>query len=153
LLTWKNAKRIRYVGLFASLVALGCSGLPTLKFDPIFGRSDWIEFKDSHLVTEGPTLALGVTISNRKGVPLWVRMEIDEIEGGDDCVNTFRLQPKSDHPYFCVQTSLRAGKRFRVQAVVYRDAGNTKIAESIHRSIDLELGEDGQLEIVGRPAN
>jgi len=149
----KNAKRLRYIGLFALLVALGCSGLPTLKFDPIFGRSDWIEFKDSHLVTESPTLALGVTISNRKGVPLWVRMEIDEIEGGDDCVNTFRLQPKTDHPYFCVQTSLRAGKRFRVQAVVYRDAGNTKIAESIHRLIDLERGEDGQLVLIGRPAD
>jgi hypothetical protein len=140
------------IGLLAALVVLGCSGWPTLKFDPAFGRSDWIEFRDSHPIDD-PTLALAVTIVNRKSVPLWVRMEIDQIEGGDDCVNTFKLQPKTSLPYFCAQTSLRPGKRFRVQATVYKDAGNTKIAESINRLVDLERGDSGNLELVGRPAD
>ncbi len=145
-----DTQRILCFGLLAAFVALGCSRLPTLKFNPPFGRSDWIEFKDAHLV-DGPTLALAVTISNRKKIPLWVRMEIDELNGGDDCVNLFKLDPNTTFPYFCVQRSLRAGKRFRVQAIVYRDAGNTKIAESINRLIELQYGAGGQLELVGRP--
>ena len=80
-------------------------------------------------------------------------MEIDEIEGGDDCVNTFKLESKTSYPYVCPQTSLRPGKHFRVQAIVYRDAGNTKIAETINRLVALERGESGELELVGRPAN
>ncbi len=147
-----DTKQILRLGLLAAFVALGCGGLPTLKFDPLFGRSDWIEFKDSHLI-DGPPPALAVTISNRKNVPLWVRMEIDELEGGDDCMNIFRLEPKKSLPYFCAQTSLTAGKRFRVQAIVYKDAGNTRIAESIHRLIELQRGAYGRLELVGRPVD
>jgi len=147
-----DTKQILRLGLLAAFVALGCGGLPTLKFDPPFGRSDWIEFKNSHLI-DGPPPALAVTISNRRNVPLWVRMEIDELEGGDDCMNIFKLEPKKSFPYFCAQTSLTAGKRFRVQAIVYKDAGNTRIAESIHRLIELQRGAYGRLELVGRPVD
>ncbi len=149
-----ETKGMLCLGFLAAFFAVGCSwlSLPTLSFDPAFGRSDWIEFKDSHLI-DGPTPALATTISNRKNVPLWVRLEIDELEGGDDCVNIIKLDPKTSLAYFCAQTSLREGKRFRVQAIVYRDSGNTKIAESINRLIDLRRGTDGELELVGRPAN
>lgn len=147
-----DTKQILRLGLLAAFVALGCGGLPTLEFDPPFGRSDWIEFENSHLI-DGPPPALAVTISNRRNVPLWVRMEIDELEGGDDCMNIFRLEPKKSFPYFCAQTSLAAGKRFRVQAIVYKDAGNTRIAESIHRLIELQRGAYGRLELVGRPVD
>ena len=140
------------LGLLAAIAVLGCSRLPTLRFNAPFGRSDWIEFKDSHLI-DGPTPALAVTISNRKNVPLWVRLEIDELGGGDDCMNIFKLEPKTSRPYTCVQTFLSAGKRFRVQAIVYRDAGNTRTAESINRLIELQPGADGQLELLGRPAD
>lgn len=150
-----DSKRILYLGLFAALVVFGCSRLPrlpTLSFDPAFGRSNWVEFRDARVIDD-PTPALTVTISNRKNVPLWIRMEIDELEGEDDCMNVFKLEAKSSHPYLCAQTFIRAGKRFRVQAVIYKDVGNTKTVESINRLIELQRDADGELELVGRAAD
>ena len=148
----KRSSRILLVSLFAVALVFGCAAMPTLKFDPPFGRSDWVEFQNSHPV-DGETPMLAVTIANQRDVPLWVRMEIDEIEGDDDCMNILKLEPKTSHPYACPQVSLRAGKRFRAQAIVYADSGNTKSVESINRLIELRIGTNGQLELIGRAAD
>jgi hypothetical protein len=140
------------VCLPAILVVVGCSRLPSVKLNPPFGRSDWIYIGDSHVIEEGRP-ALTVTISNSKKVPLWVRMEIDEIDGDDDCWNTFKLEPGMSHLYYCTQTKVLPGKRYRVEAIVYKNAGNTQLAESIRRLVELQLGPDGKLEIFGRPAD
>ncbi len=150
-----DSKRILCLGLLAALVVLGCSRLPrlpTLSFEPPFGRSNWIEFRDAR-VLDSPTPALTVTISNRKNIPLWIRMEIDELGGEDDCMNVFKLEAESSRAYVCAQTFLSVGKRFRVQAVVYKDVGNTKTVESINRLIELQRDADGELELVGRAAD
>jgi len=138
--------------VFLASVFVGCSALPTLRFDPPFGRSDWVEFQDSRVVA-GSISALAVTISNRRNVPLWIRMEIDEIDGDNDCMNILKLEPETKVPYSCPQASLGAGRRFRVQATVYKDSGNTKVVESINRLIEVRLAASGQLELLGRPAD
>jgi len=94
-----------------------------------------------------------VAVSNPKKVPLWVRVEIDQLEGDDDCMATFKLEPRMSHLYTCPQTFVAAGKRFRAEAIVYRDSGNTEIAETIRRLIELKRGPKGQLLLIGRPAN
>jgi len=139
-------------GFLTALIVGGCSALPTLKSDPPFGRSDWIEFQNSHPV-DGVNPALVVTIANQRNVPLWVRMEIDEIEGDNDCMNILKIEPNTSSLYSCPQVSLRAGKRFRAQAIVYKDPGNTDTVETINRLNELQVGADGRLELRGRPAD
>lgn len=80
-------------------------------------------------------------------------MEIDEIEGDNDCMNILKLEAKTKVPYSCRQVSLEPGRHFRVQATVYKDSGNTKVVESINRLIEVRLAASGQLELVGRPAD
>jgi len=149
-----DARRVRScclaLALALVLMVVGCSRLPTVTFDPPFGRSDWIELADSRVI-EGARPALAVTISNPKKIPLWVRMEIDEIEGADDCMSTFKLAPKMSHLYVCPQDLVTPGKSFRAEAVVYKDAGNAKAIETIRRLVEIQEGPNGQLTLVGRP--
>lgn|GEM_PF-3492020 len=133
-----------------TLVVVGCSRLPTVRLDPPFGRSDWIELSDSRVI-EGARPALVVTISNPKKIPLWIRMEIDEIDGRDDCMASFKLAPKMSHLYSCGQDDVSVGKRFRAEAIVYKDAGNTKATETIRRLVEIQKGPNGELILVGRP--
>ncbi len=147
-----KSKRMRPVGILAALILFGCSGLPTLKFTPPFGRSDWVELRDSHVV-DGDTPAIAVTIKNRKKKPIWVRMLIDEIEGGNDCQNVFKLNEQESFFFSCPQTSITVGTRYRAELIVFRDMGNTKIAERINRIVTLQWNDDGGLVLVGRPAD
>jgi hypothetical protein len=133
-----------------ALLAVGCFKLPTVRFEPPFGRSEWVILRDAGIV-ESPTPAIKVEIVSRTKAPLWVRVLIDDIEGTDDCQNSFRLEAKRSRRYTCPQRVVAAGKRFRAEIIVYRDQGQTKIAERIRRFVDVEADEEGALILVGRP--
>jgi len=147
-----NRKCMLPAGILAALVVFGCGGLPTLKFTPPFGRSDWVELTDSHVVT-GDNSALAVTITNRKKKPIWVRMLIDEIEGGNDCQNVFKLDVQESFFFSCPQSSLQARTQYRVELIVFKDIGNTKVAERLNRLVTIQRNENGALVLVGRPAD
>ena len=146
-----KSKCMRPVGILAALFVFGCSGLPTLKFTPPFGRSDWVELKDSHVV-DGDNPAIAVTIKNRKKQPIWVRMLIDEIEGGNDCQNVFKLNVQESFFFSCPQSAITVDTQYRVELIVFKDMGNTKIAERINRIVTLQWNDSGTLSLVGRPA-
>lgn len=80
-------------------------------------------------------------------------MEIDDLAGADDCMDTFKLEPGASELYTCAQTVVKAGKRFRASMIVYKDAGNTNTVESIRRIIELQRGPNGKLIVVGQSAN
>ena len=147
-------KRVRLIlfgaGLLGTAIASGCSGLPTLRFNSPFGSSNWIELRDS-VVVGAPSPALAVTIVNQRDVKLSVRIEIDEIAGANDCINSIPLDPGQQFRYACPQKFVAAGKRYRAEIQVYKDLGGTKVAEHIRRIVDIEKGADGGLILVGRP--
>lgn len=150
-----NTRRVLRVGILAalaSLVAIGCSGLPTLKFTPPFGRSDWVELTDPHVI-DGDNSAIAVTITNQKKKPIWVRMLIDEIEGGDDCQNVFKLDVQESFFFSCPQNSVEARTQYRVELIVFKDIGNTKVAERLNRLVTVQRNESDALVLVGRPAD
>ncbi|MBW2693526.1 MAG: hypothetical protein JRE57_12985 [Deltaproteobacteria bacterium] len=150
-----NTRRVLCVGILAalaSLVAIGCGWMPTVKFTPPFGRSDWVELKDPHVVDDDNP-AIAVTISNRKKRPIWVRVLIDEIEGGDDCQNVFKLDVGESFFFSCPQSSVEARTQYRVELLVFKDMGNTKVAERLNRLVTIQRNENGALVLVGRPAD
>jgi hypothetical protein len=150
-----NTRRVLRVGILAalaSLVAVGCSWLPTVKFTPPFGRSDWVETTDPHVI-DGDNPAIAVTIKNRKKKPIWVRMLIDEIEGGNDCQNVFKLNEQESFFFSCPQTSITADTQYRAEILVFKDMGNTKVAERLNRLVTVQRNENGELVLRGRPAD
>jgi len=138
--------------LLVSCWAVACSGLPTVHFNNPFGRSDWVELSDAS-VTTGAAPALNVTITNRVADPIWIRMMIDEVEGRNDCANNFRLGPEQSHRYVCPQAFVNAGKRYVAELTVFRDRGNTQVAELIRRHVELLRNDAGELILLGRPAD
>ena len=104
------------------LVSGGCGWMPAVYVESPFGRSGYIELKDAAVLTE-PSPRIAVTIVNQKGSSLSVSIEIDEVEGSDDCRNTVRLRANESHRYVCPQRAVFAGKRFNAEIVVYRDLG------------------------------
>lgn len=147
-----NTKYMLRLGVLTILAVLGCSGLPTLNFTPPFGRSDWVELKGSHVIT-GDNPAIAVTITNRKKKPIWVRMLIDEIDGGDDCQNVFKLDTQESFLFSCPQTSIEERTQYRAELIVFKDMGNTKVAERINRLVTVQRDENGELVLIGRPLN
>lgn len=150
-----NTRRVLRVGILstmASLVVVGCGWMPTVKFTPPFGRSNWVELKDPHVV-EGDNPAIAVTITNRKKKPIWVRMLIDEIEGGNDCQNVFKLDVQESFFFSCPQTVIQARTQYRVELMVFKDMGNTKVAERLNRLVTVQQNENADLVLVGRDAD
>lgn len=137
------------VVLFASAF-VGCFKLPSVRFDSPFGQSNWVVFEDS-IVVGPPTPALAGNFVNQKGSSIAVRIEVDEIEGGDDCANSISLAARETKPYVCPQSFVAEGKRYRIDVRVYKDLGETNLVERIQRIAELQVGEDGQLVLVGRP--
>lgn len=144
----------RQLALALALIMLGagCSRLPTIRFDPPFGRSDWVKLSNSGVIEE-PTPALRVDIANDTGATLWARIRIDDIVGTDDCLSVLRLESKRSQEFRCPQRSLEAGKQFQAEIIVYRDVGQTRIAERIRRIVEVRRDEKGTLQLVGRPMN
>ena len=138
--------------LLTALISPGCSKLPSVHLDSPFGKSNWVELHDARVVTD-PAPALAVTVVNLTDKQLSVRVVIDEIEGRDDCQNSFRLISEQSVDYSCEQIFVAEGKRFRAEILVYKDWGQTKLAERIRRLIEIETGEDGGLVLVGRPVD
>jgi hypothetical protein len=134
----------------AMLGSLSCFNLPTVRFDPPFGYGNWVQFEDA-IVVGPPTPAIAGNFVNLKDSDIAVRIEIDEIAGGDDCANSFGFGPKEKRPYACPQSFVAEGKRYRVDVRVYKDRGETNLAERIQRIVTIETGEDGELILVGRP--
>jgi hypothetical protein len=133
------------------LMSFGCRRLPSIKFESPFGHSNWVGIEGARVV-EGSAPAIAVTISNRKNHPIWVRIEIEVIDGWNDCANSFKLTPGASHQYVCPQTAISAGTRYRAALVVYKDRGNTKPTEQLHRLIDVKEAENGSLVLEGRDA-
>jgi hypothetical protein len=138
--------------LVLAFLVCGCSRLPSVRLDSPFGRSGWVETHDAH-VEMGPPPAMIVTVTSQKDENLSLRISIDEIEGADDCLNSIELSPRQSVLYRCSQRSVKAGKRFHAEIVVYRDVGQTRVAERIRRLIDIQEGEGGELILVGRSAD
>jgi hypothetical protein len=136
--------------LLSASMGSGCFNLPTLRFDPPFGSSNWVEFQDSVVIT-GFSPGLGATIVNLKNKKISVRVEIDEIEGGGDCANSLSFGPLEKLGYLCPQPLVRVGNRYRVDVRVYKDWGETKTVERLQRAITIEKDNDGGLILVGRP--
>ena len=136
------------------LVASGCSrmSLPSVEFSSPFGQSNWVELLDARVI-DGATPALAVTVANLKKKPVWVRVEVEGIDGGNNCMNSFKLDPGTSHRYACPQTSISAGNRYRAELVVYKDQGNTRVSERIRRLIEVRRSESGALVLDGRPAD
>ncbi|MBW1882212.1 MAG: hypothetical protein JRJ58_01695 [Deltaproteobacteria bacterium] len=126
--------------------------LPSVEFSSPFGQSNWVELLDARVI-EGATPALAVTVANLKKKPVWVRVEVEEIDGGNSCMNSFKLDPGTSHRYACRQTSISVGNRYRAELVVYKDQGNTQVSERIRRLIVVRRSESGALELDGRPAD
>ena len=147
-------KRVSALLLSAALLSAsmgsGCFNLPTLRFDPPFGNSNWVEFQDSVVIT-GFSPGLGATIVNLKNKKISVRVEVDEIEGGGDCANSLSFGPLEKLGYLCPQSLVRLGNRYRVDVRVFKDWGETKVVERLQRIITIEKGKDGRLILVGRP--
>jgi hypothetical protein len=129
----------------------GCSKLPSVQFDSPFGRTDWVELQDAVVVT-GSSPALAVTVVNQKDVNLSLRVEIDEIDGRGDCANSFRLGPDQKFWYSCPQPAVKAGARYRTNIRVYKDWGQTKLAERIQGIVKIEAGPDGSLRLIREQA-
>ena len=136
------------------LVAIGCSreSLPSVEFRSPFGFSRWVELRDAGVI-EGARPALTVTVANLKKNPIWVRVDVEEIGGWNDCLNSFKLNPGASHRYVCPQTSLSVGNRYRAEIIVFKDRGNTKATERIRRLIDVKRSQSGALVLDGRPAD
>jgi hypothetical protein len=143
---------VSFILLLVVMLAAGCSKLPSVSFDSPFGQSNWVELQDSEVVA-GFSPALQVTIVNLKDDVLSVRFIIDQIEGRDDCQNSFRLNPRQSIRYSCAQLYVAEGKQFRAEVQVYRDWGQTKLAERIRRNIEIEKAAGGKLVLVGRPVD
>jgi hypothetical protein len=138
--------------VLVTFVGIGCTKrLPTVRMTSPFGHSNWIELLDSRVI-EGPQPALAVTMKNQKKKPIFVRMVIDELDGRSDCANSIKLLPGVEYPYVCPQASVSAGNRYRAELVVFRDQGNTKPTERLHRLIVLKADENGNLVLDGAPA-
>jgi hypothetical protein len=152
---WRSAKTRPRAGsillLSGGVVLLACSSvpLPTLRFDSPFG-GDWVAFRDG-IVVESPRPAVAGNFVNLRKREISVRVELDDIEGDDDCASSFRLGPEQTRPYACPQSAVAEGKRFRVEVRVYTDLGETDVAERIHRIVELRRDEEGRLVLVGRP--
>jgi hypothetical protein len=127
-------------------------GFPAVEIRSPFGQSNWVEILDARVI-EGAKPSLAVTIANLKKKPIWVRMEVEEIGGRSDCMNSFKLNPGMSHRYVCPQTSVSAGNRYRVELVVFKDQGNTRFSERIRRLIEVRRSESGALVLDGRPAD
>ena len=156
-MTFQARRRIlrtaAFLGVLVISVAVGCTkSLPSIKFESPFGHSNWVEISDGRAVG-GETPSLSVTIKNLKKKPIWVRMIIDDLNGWNDCENSFRLTPGSSHRYVCPQTKLTVGTRYRAELTVFKDQGNTKPTERIQRTIELEQAADGSLVLGGPPAD
>ena len=147
-----NKRRMLPASILTAVVVFGCGWMPTVKFTPPFGRSDWVELTDSHIVG-GDAPALAVTITNRKKKPIWVRMLIDEIDGGNDCQHVFKLNVQESFFFSCPQSTVQARTQYRVELIVFKDMGNTKVAERLNRIVTVQLNENGDLMLVGRPAD
>lgn len=148
-----RAMRLSLVALLPMLAGAGLSGcssvpLPTLRFDSPFG-GEWVAFRDG-LVVESPRPALAGNFVNLRKREISVRVEIDEIDGADDCATSFGLGPEQTRPFACPQSSVAEGKRFRVEVRVYTDLGDTDLAERIHRIVEIERDDAGRLVLVGR---
>jgi hypothetical protein len=146
-----------HVGLAAILVGAavlvaGCSSLPlpSIRFDPPFGGGDWVEAQDSTVIRK-PSAALAANFLNLRDQEISVRIEIDQVDGGNDCMDIFRLGPKEKTGYFCRQASLSENAEYRFDLRVYDDLGDTNLVEHIQRMITLESNEQGVLVMVGRP--
>ncbi len=139
------------VSLLALASVTGCSKLPSVRFDSPFGPSDWVEVQDPSVVP-GPFPALAFSVVNLKDQVLSVQVEIDQIDGDGDCENDFRLEPRGTFRYSCPQRSVAAGQRYRGDLRVYKDWGDTKLAEHRHRLLEILAGEEAELILVGRPA-
>jgi len=145
------SKRLVLIAAVLAVSSLAaCFKLPSVRFDSPFGQSNWVVFEDS-IVVGPPTPALAGNFVNQKGSSIVVRIEVDEIEGGDDCANSISLAAKETKPYACPQSFVAAGKRFRIDVRVYKDLGGTDLVERIQRHAELQVGEDGELVLVGRP--
>ena len=147
------------VGLSAAaclIVALldGCSffkGLPSVQFNRPFASTDYVDLRDAH-VRRGAEPALLVTVANKRRTRIWVRMVIDELEGRNDCVNSFGLDPDESFLYICPQPTIREGLRYRAELTVFRDRGNTSVAERLNRIIEVQRNAEGELVLIGKPA-
>ncbi len=147
----RRIKRLLLVLLMIGACVLsGCLKLPSMRFDSPFGYGNWVVFEDA-IVVGPPNPAIAGNFVNLKGSDVAVRIEIDEIAGGDDCSNSLGLGPKEKKPYACPQTFVAAGKRYRVDVRVYKDLGETKLAERFQRIVELQVGEEGELVLVGQP--
>ncbi len=152
-----DPRRFRWARLLVALmilVASGCGGksLPSVEFRSPFGHSNWVELRDAGVI-EGATPYLAVTVLNRKKKPIWVRVQVDEMEGWNDCLNSFKLNPGASHRYVCPQTSVSVGNRYRAELTVFKDMGNTRATERIRRLIEVKRSPSGALELDGRPAD
>lgn len=145
---WTSSRRFIWVGFLATLAAVGCTRLPSVEFSLPFGHSDWIELRDAGVI-DGVAPALVATVVSRKKDLLWVRFVINQIEGADTCEGQFKLYPQTSHPYRCPLTSVDEGARYRAEITVYKDAGDTQVAERIHRTVELQRSQSGGFELIG----
>lgn len=129
----------------------GCSKLPSVRFDSPFGQSDWVEVQDPTVVP-GPFPALSFSVVNLKDQVVSVHVEIDQIDGEGDCANIFRLEVGRTFRYSCPQRSVAAGQRYRGELRVYKDWGDTKLAERRRRILEIQADAGNELILVGRPA-
>ena len=148
----------RYATVLLMAVSLGalggataCSKLPSVRIDSPFGQSDWVEVQDP-VVVPGPFPALAFSVVNLRDQVLSVQVEIDQIDGEGDCANIFRLEPRRTFRYSCPQRSVAAGQSYRGDLRIYKDWGETKLAEHRHRILEIQAGPGDELTLIGRVA-
>jgi hypothetical protein len=147
-----DLRRPLLLTLVVTLALAGCIRLPTLRFNSPFGETNWVALTQSQ-VLEKPSPAFVVTVTNQKNQPLWVRFLIDEIDGANDCADVFQLDPESSYTYRCPQATLKEGAGYRAELTVFKDFGNTEVAERLNRIVLLRMDEEGGYTLIGQDPN
>lgn len=75
-------------------------------------------------------LALGLSLLNKTGDPLWVEVAFECPEAAQSCRRVERLEQGGSHLFTCPQRDLTADVDYLIHIRVYADAALTRLVES-----------------------
>jgi len=114
---------------------LGLLALPALAASPV-------EIQEAGLLVNRQGQAeLGITLVNRLGRELWVRVNFITPTPEDSCLLTKELAAGASEFYVCPQSDLLAGLDYRVEIRVYGDLAQIQLLDTFSTSMRFEPAE------------
>lgn len=114
---------------------LGLLALPALAASPV-------EIQEAGLLVNRQGQAeLGITLVNRLGRELWVRVHFITPIPEDSCLVTKELAAEASEFYVCPQPDLLAGLDYRVEIRVYGDLAQLRLLDTFSTSMRFEPAE------------